>query len=235
MASVRTCLDSLLGSQLVVIFELVFIYLVLVAITVGIVAVVDPISSLEELDYELREFVHYYKETSWWWLTTFFTSVVALTVGSGNGLFVNLVFLSIFTAPAMLYFHRKYPFSLKCGYRARTSSGRTAINEEKENIATPDKGLYVLEFPITTGSNIEDIAIDLTIPDGVEVWNHSGINDVGLSEDKTTIEGKAPPGRDSFVFELILTETTGVQQGANLLILSDSESGRELVTVRLLP
>jgi len=84
MASVRTCLDSLLGSQLVVIFELVFIYLVLVAITVGIVAVVDPISSLEELDYELREFVHYYKETSWWWLTTFFTSVVALTVGSGN-------------------------------------------------------------------------------------------------------------------------------------------------------
>ncbi|WP_157224610.1 hypothetical protein [Natronococcus occultus] len=225
----------MLGSQIIAVLELLFVYVALVAVICGISFVVSPVSSVEELDYELREFVHYYKETSWWWLTTFFTSVIALTVGAGHGLFVSLIFLSVFTGPAILYYHRKYPFSLKCGYRARTSSGRTAINEEQENIATPDDGLYVLEFPITTGSNIEEFTIDLTIPDGVKVRNHSGIRGVGLSENKTAIEGKAPPGRDSFVFEIILSETAGVQQGANLLILSDAESGRELTTIRLLP
>lgn len=225
----------MLGSQAMAVLKVLFIYLVVNTGAVGILVIVDPVSSLEELDYELREFVNYYKETSWWWLSTFFTSVVSLTVGSGPGLLIDLGFLSIFVAPALLYFHRKYPFSLECGYRSRTPDGRTAISEEKENIATVDNEQYVLEFPITTGSNIDEFTIDLTIPDGVEIWSHSAIQDIGLSDDETAIEGIAPPGRDSFVFGLILNETGGVQQGANLLILSDADSGRELTTIRLMP
>lgn len=235
MASLYSYLDSFLNSQAMAVLEVLFIYLVLVAVAVGVLFIVDPVSSLEELDYELREFVHYYKETAYWWLTTFFVSVVALTVGSGYNLLVDLAFLSIFTAPAILYYHRNYPFSLKCDYRARTSSGRTAISEERENIATLDQGQYVLEFPITTGANIDEFAIDLAVPDGVDVWSHSAIKGVSLSEDETAIVGQAPPGQDSFVFELILDETTGVQQGANLLVLSDADSGRELTTIRLMP
>lgn len=235
MSSVYSCLTNFLNSQIMPILEVIFIYLVVVAIASGVLFIIDPVSSIEELDYELREFVHNYKETSWWWLTTFFATVVALTMGAGPSLLADLGFLSIFAAPALLYYHRGYPFSLQCDYRARTSSGRTAIHEEEENIATSDEGQYLLEFPITTGSNIKEFTIDLTLPAGVEVWSYSAIQDVSLSEDETAIEGKAPPGRDLFVFELILEETTGVQQGANLLILSDAESERELTTIRLIP
>jgi len=235
MVSVWSCLDSVLGSQAAAVLEVLFIYLVVVAVAVSVLFIVDPVSSLEELDYELRGFVQYYKETSWWWLSTFFTSVVALTIGSGPGLLADLGLLSIFVAPALLYYHRHFPFSLKCEYRARTPDGRTAISEERENIATADDGFYVMEFPITTGSNVDEFAIDLAVPDGVEVWSHSAIEGVGLSEDETAIEGVAPPGRDSFVSELILKETTDVQQGANLLVLSDTNSGRELTTIRLIP
>lgn len=222
-------------SQIASILEVLIIYFISVSLIIGILLFVKPISSIQELDYELREFVFYYKETSWWWLTTFFTSVIALTVGAGPGLLFDLVLLSVFTIPAVLYFHQGYPFSLKCGYRARTPSGQTAISEEKENIATKDNDQYILEFPITTGSNIDEFTIDLTIPNGVVVWTYSGIRGVGMSNDETAIIGKAPPGRDTFVFELILEETLGVQQGANLLILSDSDSGRELTKVRLIP
>lgn len=230
-----TCNANILGEQTMPILEVLFLYLVLVALAVGILFLVDPVYNLEELDYELREFVHYYKETSWWWLTTFFTSLVALTVGSDPGLLVDIGLLSIFIVPALLYYHNKHPFSLKCEYRKRTSSGRTAISEEQEKIATAEDGQYVLEFPITTGSNIDEFTIDLNIPNGVEIWSHSAIQGVGLSDDETSIEGVAPAGREPFVFELILNETTGVQQGSNLLVLTDENSGRELTTVRLIP
>lgn len=228
-------LIGLLNTQAKAVLEVLFIYLALVAVAVGLLFIIEPISNLDELRHEFRGFVDHYKETPWWWLTTFFVSVIALTVGSGQSLFVDLLFLSLFTAPAIAYYHRNYPFSLQCEYRARTSDGRTAISEEKENIATLDQGKYVLEFPITTGSNIEEFSINLTIPDGVEVWSFSTIDGVTLSEGESTIQGESPPGRDSFVFELILDENGGVQQGANLLILSDSRSGRELTSVRLIP
>lgn len=235
MSSVNAGMNNFLISHVMPVLEVLFVYFVLVATGTGILFIIGPVSSIEELDYELREFIQYYKETSWWWLSTFFTTVVALTVGSGPGLLVDLGFLSIFTAPAILYYHRGYPFSLKCGYRARTPSGQTAIGEEQQNIATLDNGQYVLEFPITTGSNIDDFMVDLNIPDGVEVWSSSGIKGVGLSDDETAIEGTAPPGNEPFVFELIFDETTGVQRGANLLVLSDAGSSRELTTVRLMP
>ena len=235
MSSVNLGVNSFLNSHVMPVLEVLFIYFVIVAVGTGVLFIVEPVSSVEELDYELREFIQYYKETSWWWLSTFFTTVVALTVGSGPGLLVDLGFLSVFVAPAILYYHRGFPFSLKCDYRARTPSGQTAIGEERENIATLDDGQYVLEFPITTGSNIDDFTIDLSVPDGVEVWSSSAIKGVGLSEDETTIEGGAPPGNAPFVFELILDETTGVQRGANLLVLSDARSNRELTTVRLMP
>lgn len=235
MSPLLPCLRPSFPPQLLAILEVLGIYLVLVALAIGFLLLIEPISSLEELDYEFREFVDYYKETSWWWLTTFFTALLALTVGASPGLLVDLAFLSIFTLPALIYFYRGYPFSLKCEYRSRDSSGRTAITEEKEGFATLEDGQYVLEFPITTGSNVEEFRIDLTIPAGVEVWSHSAIRGIGLSDDETAIEGTAPPGRDTFVFELILRETTGVQPGANLLVLSECESGRTLTTIRLRP
>lgn len=235
MVSVDSCLNEILSSQAFAVLEVIFIYLLLVGAAVGFLYIIEPVSSFKELKYEFTEFVHYYKNTAWWWLTTFFVSVISLTLGAGQSLLVDLTLLSLFTAPAIAYYHQNYPFSLKVEYRSRTSSGRTAISEEKENIATLDNGQYVLEFPITTGSNIDEFEIDVAVPDGVEVWHYSAITGVNMSNDKTAIEGQAPVGRDSFVFDLILNETSGVKQGANLLILSDAGSGRELVSVRLMP
>ncbi|MFC5133530.1 hypothetical protein GJ633_00805 [Halorubrum sp. CBA1125] len=235
MATVARCLNEILNPQTIEVLEVIFIYLILVGAAVGILLIVEPISNFKELRYELTEFVHYYKNTAWWWLTTFLISVISLTIGAGQSVFVDLTLLSLFTAPAIAYYHQNSPFSIKVEYRARTSNGRTAIGEEIENIATLDNDQYILEFPITTGSNIDEFEIDLAVPDGVEVWNYSAITGVDLSDNKTSIEGHAPAGRDSFVFELILKKTAGVKQGANLVVLSDSSSGRELVSVRLMP
>lgn len=232
---VRSFFQQLLDLPVIDVVEILVIYVVIVTVVVGVLYVLEPVSSLEEFDYEMREFVHYYKETAYWWLTTFFVSVVSLTIGSNQSMAVDIALLSIFVAPAVLYYHRHYPFSLVVEYRARTSLGQTAISEEKENISTLDRGMYVLEFPITTGSNVSEFEISLDIPGGVDVWSYSGITGVELSEDKNAIVGKAPAGKDSFVIELILDKKSGVQQGANQLVLSDASSGRELTTVRLMP
>jgi len=235
MASVFSCFYCVFASNWIAIAEVTLRYLLIMAVVGLLLVIVNITYSFDELNYELRGFVEYYRETSWWWLTSFFASLIALTIGSEPGLSVDLAVLSAFIAPAIFYFHRNYPFSLKCDYRSRDADGKTLISEEKENIASKTDGLYILEFPITTGKNIDKFKINLEVPDGVKVRNLPTISGVGLSDEKDAIIGEAPPGGDTFVVELIIEETTGVQRGSNLLVLSDDDSERNLKSIRLMP
>lgn len=190
-----------------------------------------PIGNVSELDHEIKSFVSEYKKSSWWWLTTFVASVGSLTIGAQNHLLIDVAVLSIFFIPAVLFFHRYYPFSLKLEHRPTQPSDKGRESPDSD-------GNYAIDLITTVGTNVDQIQVDIKHPPGAKSESIQPPNnlDISLQNDKQTITGEVPPGRDSFVLNLIVSEVgSGVGPGGNMLVFIDKNSERELTSIRLLP
>jgi hypothetical protein len=189
----------------------------------------------EGLDHEFEKFVEEYKDTSLWWLTSLTTSIVALTVGAGAGILVDVAVLSIFFLPALYYFTKRYPFSLDCDYRATTDEGRTAHGRDMENIAQMDRnGECEIELQVQTGAAIDEFRLELEPPEGVSPRNiPTKVAEIELTEENI-IKGKASPGMGQFSFDLYLEKIGNIFSGRNLLLIKDHDTGRTLETIRII-
>ncbi|WP_435362767.1 hypothetical protein [Haloarchaeobius sp. DYHT-AS-18] len=208
----------------------VILILVLYELTLGV------LNGLDEIGNELSSFVEDYKTTSHWWTASLFTTIVALTIGSNPGIVADFLVLSIFFSPAIYYFHTRYPFSLGCDFRARSSSGQTIPGQTREKVCRLNSNdEYLLELVIKTGKTVDEFCFDLTLPAGVEARNIQSVHSlVRLDKNDNQLLGKAPVGEDSIAIDLIIVPNTGVRPGGGYLIITDEESGRNLEQVRLL-
>ncbi|WP_152423087.1 hypothetical protein [Natrinema versiforme] len=214
----------------------VFLYLIIIVSYVCVWYLLEPVSSFNEFDYEVRGFIRHYRETSWWWLTTFFASIIGLVIGNVETFWTSMLILGVFFTPSGYYFYRNSPFNLNCDYKPTIVSGIDSYSEEKQNIAYPDEnGKYSLNIDVTTGSHIDEFQMDLKVPDGVNPGSIQTTVSEAELVDKATIKGRSPPGRDSFLLTLFLEEASGVGPEGRFIIFFDEGGNRELLKVRLMP
>ena len=223
--------DTLLSNHLQAILITSSIYLLFVVFLFIVSYLSVPVNNLEEFEGEFEGFIDNYKETNMWWAASLFASVIALTIGSSPGIPIDLLVLSIFFAPGLFYFHRGYPFRIKCDYLSDN------IREEEEGIAFPEEGEYTIDLAISSGKNITEFIFEVEPPYGVEARNLLPVEfDVSLNQNNE-IEGKIPKGVNPFRISVVLEEKNeiSIPAGGATLEINEKNSGRCLTEVRLFP
>lgn len=230
------CFSEALSPTVQSVLAVLSVYFVTVGSTIAGNLLVSDIR-LDGLDYELSEFVNHYKDTSLWWATSFFTSIVALTIGAQLGVLFDAALLWIFFLPALYHFNSNYPFSLNCTYRATQTDNTTHHGQNDDNIVQMGgDGVCDVELNVQTGSNVDEFCLDLDFPQGIDARNlGTKIRTLELLQDEGKIKGEAAPGRDKFSFDLYLEKTGQIIPGRNNFVISDDASSRSLETIRIQP
>ncbi|WP_281195889.1 hypothetical protein [Halorubrum sp. F4] len=191
----------------------------------------------ELVQQESGAFADDYKQSSLGWLSSIGGSFLAVTIGRDSA-WASIIIASVFVVPAVFHAYRKYPFSLFCNYIAYDpDSGKRDISKSKQGIATQqDDDSYTIDLEIETGTAIDTYAIEVSLPEGVEITHDDPPPGEHELTDDNVITGKSSNTKPEFTFGLILEVTSGLDSvGENFVVLTDQGTGRVLEQVELVP
>lgn len=184
------------------------------------------LTTREEVEREIDEFVSFYSSSPVWWLTSLIGTLFAATIGRTNNWVIATVAFLIFVGPAIVYYYRYRPFGLKCTYVSLEAS------DTEENACYPEDGEYTVTLQMKVGQNITDYRLDVHLPPQVS-FDSTDLRVSSLDEDRNVLYGV--PDTDEYTEILYLRVNGSIPPDGESVLIKSQGQGSTLEVVQLYP